>query len=298
MLCWVLVSGCGAGSLHTAARLHANASTRESPPTTHFSAAMLEGKFDEAHLLKKIVDSIKDCVKLCNFNCTEHGITVQAVDDLRVLLVSLLVGSLAFSDYRCDRDITLGIDLELFSKIIKCGNNEDYLTVLAEDSPDSVVAIFEDKKRERVSEYSLKLMDIDSEFLRIDDMQYDSVINMPSAQFAKIVRDLKNLSESLSITVTKDQVKFAAEGETGRGSVMVKPFTDMDNPEELVSVTLENAVDLTFGLKYLNDIIRATALSNSITIKLADKTPALFEYKLDAGGYLRFYLAPKFDEED
>ena len=69
---------------------------------------MLEGKFDESTLLKKIVDSIKDCVKLCNFNCTEHGITVQAVDDSRVLLVSLLVGQTAFSEYRCDRDVTLG----------------------------------------------------------------------------------------------------------------------------------------------------------------------------------------------
>ncbi|OBA22939.1 proliferating cell nuclear antigen [Metschnikowia bicuspidata var. bicuspidata NRRL YB-4993] len=259
---------------------------------------MLEGKIDEAVLLKKIVESIKDCVKLCNFNCTEHGITVQAVDDSRVLLVSLLVGLSAFAEYRCDRDITLGIDLDSFSKIIKCGNNDDYLTLLAEDSPDNVVTIFEDKKRERVSEYSLKLMDIDSEFLRIDDMQYDSVVNMASSEFAKVVRDLKNLSESLNITVTKDAVKFSAEGESGTGSVVLKPFTDIDNPDQSVSVNLENSVDLTFGLKYLSDIIKATSLSNTITIKLADKTPALFEYKLEAGGYLRFYLAPKFDEED
>lgn len=259
---------------------------------------MLEGKFDEAALLKKIVDSIKDSVKLCNFNCTEHGITVQAVDDSRVLLVSLLVGQSAFSEYRCDRDITLGIDLESFSKIIRCGNNEDYLTLLAEDSPDNVMTIFEDKKKERVSEYSLKLMDIDSEFLKIDDMDYDSVINMPSGEFAKIVRDLKNLSESLNIIVTKESVKFSAEGENGTGSVVLKPYTDMDHPDESISVNLENPVDLTFGLKYLNDIIKATSLSGTVTIKLADKTPALFEFKLDAGGYLRFYLAPKFDEED
>ncbi|CAK7902201.1 proliferating cell nuclear antigen [[Candida] anglica] len=259
---------------------------------------MLEGKFDEASLLKKIVDSIKDSVKLCNFNCTEHGITVQAVDDSRVLLVSLLVGQSAFSEYRCDRDITLGIDLESFSKIIKCGNNEDYLTLLAEDSPDNVMTIFEDKKKERVSEYSLKLMDIDSEFLKIDDMDYDTVINMPSAEFAKIVRDLKNLSESLTIIVTKDSVKFTSEGESGTGSVVLKPFTDMDKPEESVKVALSMPVNLTFGLKYLGDIIKATGLSGVITIKLADKTPALFEYKLDAGGYLRFYLAPKFDEDD
>lgn len=259
---------------------------------------MLEGKFDEASLLKKIVDSIKDSVKLCNFNCTEHGLTVQAVDDSRVLLVSLLVGQSAFSEYRCDRDITLGIDLELFSKVLRCGNNEDFLTILAEDKPDSVMTIFEDKKKDRVSEYSLKLMDIDSEFLNIDDMEYDSVITMSSADFAKDVKDLKSMSESLNVVVTKDSIKFGSDGENGSGSIILKPSSDLDHPEQSITVNLENPVDLTFGLKYLNDIIKATSLSSTITIKLADKTPALFEYKLDAGGYLRFYLAPKFDEDD
>lgn len=259
---------------------------------------MLEGKFDQASLLKKIVESIKDSVKLCNFNCTQHGITVQAVDDSRVLLVSLLVGESAFSEYRCDRDVTLGVDLELFSKIIKTANNEDYLTLLAEDSPDSMLTIFEDKKKERISEFSLKLMNIELEFLKIDDMDYDSVITMLSAEFAKIVRDLKNLSESMNIVVTKDSVKFNAEGESGTASVVIKPYTDMDSPDDSVAIHLESPVDLTFGLKYLNDIVKATSLTSTILIKLADKTPALFEYKLDVGGYLRFYLAPKFDEED
>lgn len=259
---------------------------------------MLEGKFDEASLLKKIVDSIKDSVKLCNFNCSEHGITVQAVDDSRVLLVSLLVGETAFSEYRCDREITLGIDLESFSKIIKCGNNEDYLTLLAEDSPDNVMTIFEDKKKERVSEYSLKLMDLDSEFLKIDEMEYDTTITMPSAEFSKIVKDLKNMSESLAIIVTKDSIKFTSEGESGSGSVVLKPYVDMDNVSESIKVDLNAPVNLTFGLKYLGDIIKASALSPVITIKLMDKTPALFEFKLEAGGYLRFYLAPKFDEDE
>lgn len=264
---------------------------------SHITYTMLEAKFDEASLLKKIVDSIKDCVKLCNLNCTEHGITVQAVDDSRVLLVSLLVGSSAFSEYRCDRDVTLGIDMESFSKIIRCAQNDDYLTLVTEDSPDSVLAIFEDKTKERVSEYSLKLMNIDSEFLKIDDMDYDSVVTMPSSDFAKIVRDLKNMSESLAITVTKESVKYTASGDVGEGSVVLKPWNNLDKPEENVTINVDNPVFLNFGLKYLNDIVKATGLASSITIKLADKTPALFEYKLLVGGYLRFYLAPKFGEE-
>ncbi|RCK59395.1 Proliferating cell nuclear antigen [Candida viswanathii] len=257
---------------------------------------MLEGKFEDAALLKKIIEAIKDSVKKCNFNCSEHGITVQAVDDSRVLLVSLLVSVSSFSEYRCDREVTLGVDLESFSKIIKSANNEDYLTLLAEDSPDQLMTILEDKKKDKISEYSLKLIDFDSEFLQIEDMEYDAVIKMPSGDFAKLVRDLKNLSESLRLVVTKDSVKFTADGENGSGSVIVKPYDNGD--ADKVVINLDDPVDLTFGLKYLNDIVKASTLSDFVTIKMADKTPALFEFKMETGGYLRYYLAPKFDDEE
>ncbi|ODQ59442.1 hypothetical protein WICANDRAFT_69788 [Wickerhamomyces anomalus NRRL Y-366-8] len=258
---------------------------------------MLEAKFDEAILFKRIIDAFKDTVQLCNFNCTEHGITVQAVDDSRVLLVSLLVGEDAFQTYRCDRNITLGVDLSSLAKVLKCGNNSDSLTLIAEDSPDSVLVVFEDTVKDRISEYSLKLMDIESDFLNIDDMDYDSVITLPAVDFQKICRDLSQLSDSLTVLVTKDTVKYVANGDIGSGSVIVKPFTDLEKTENSVKVELNKAVNLTFGLKYLLDVIKGTSLSSTITIKLADKTPALFEFKLPSG-YLRFYLAPKFDEEE
>lgn len=222
---------------------------------------------------------------------------MQAVDDSRVLLVSLLVGEDAFANYRCDRNITLGIDLSSLAKVLKCGNNTDSLTLMAEDSPDKVLVMFEDKQKDRISEYSLKLMDIESDFLDIDDMEYDTVIHLPAPDFQKVARDLSQLSDSLTILVTKDTVKFQADGDIGSGSVIVKPHTDLSDPDSSVKVELNKPVNLTFGLKYLLDVIKGSGLSTSITVKLADKTPALFEYKLPSG-YLRFYLAPKFDDEE
>lgn len=213
------------------------------------------------------------------------------------MLVSLLVGEDAFQTYRCDRNITLGVDLSSLAKVLKCGNNSDSLTLIAEDSPDSFLVVFEDTVKDRISEYSLKLMDIESDFLNIDDMDYDSVITLPAVDFQKICRDLSQLSDSLTVLVTKDTVKYVANGDIGSGSVIVKPFTDLEKTENSVKVELNKAVNLTFGLKYLLDVIKGTSLSSTITIKLADKTPALFEFKLPSG-YLRFYLAPKFDEEE
>ena len=49
---------------------------------------------------------------------------------------------------------------------------------------------------ERVSEYELKLMDIDQEHLSIPETDYDATIVMSSAEFQRICRDLMVISES------------------------------------------------------------------------------------------------------
>lgn len=259
---------------------------------------MLEAKFQQSSFFKKIIDGLKDCVQLVNFNCSEKGIAAQAVDDSRVLLVSLAVTPDAFEEYRSDRAVTLGVDLNSLSKILRCSANEDSLTLVAEDSPDNMLVLFEDTKRERISEYSLKLMEIDADFLEVDQIDYDTTINMPSTEFAKIIRDLNQLSDSLNILVTKETIKFTSEGDFGSGSVIVKPRTDVERPEDSVRVELEKPVDLTFGSKYLLDIIKAASLSVSIVVKLSAETPALFHFNLDGAGHLQYFLAPKFNAEE
>lgn len=66
-------------------------------------------------------------------------------------------------------------------------------------------------------------MDIDQEHLGIPDTSYDAEVTMSSGEFQKICRDLTVLGESVKIEVTKEGVRFSAEGEIGAGSVFLKP---------------------------------------------------------------------------
>ena len=56
--------------------------------------------------------------------------------------------------------------------------------------------VFENADSDRLSEYDIKLMDIDQEHLGIPETEYAATITMPSAEFQKICRDLMALSES------------------------------------------------------------------------------------------------------
>ncbi|KAK3208728.1 hypothetical protein GRF29_77g1780485 [Pseudopithomyces chartarum] len=260
---------------------------------------MLEARLAQANVFKKVVDAIKDLVQDCNFDCNDSGIALQAMDNSHVALVSMLLQSGAFEGFRCDRNISLGINLGSLTKVLRAAGPDDILTLKAEDAPDVVNITFETTSQDRISEYDIKLMDIDQEHLGIPETEYAAVITMPATEFQRICRDLSALSESVAIECSKDGVKFSCTGDIGSGSVHLRSTSDVEKPENNVSIEMNEPVSLTFSLKYLVNFCKASGLSTSVKLMLSSEVPLLVEYPLvDGGSHLRFYLAPKIGDDE
>jgi len=259
---------------------------------------MLEARLEQAALLKRVVDAIKDLVQDCNFDCNDSGIALQAMDNSHVALVSMMLKAECFSPFRCDRNIALGVNLTSLTKVLRAAQNEDMLTLKADAAPDVLNLVFENSSNERISEYDLKLMDIDQEHLGIPDTEYAASISMPSAEFKRITTDLSAMSESVTIDATKDGVKFSAQGDIGNGSVTLRQHSDVEKPKESIEIELSEPVSLTFSLKYLVNFCKAASLSETVKVCLSNEVPLLVEYGLAGNSFLRFYLAPKIGDEE
>jgi proliferating cell nuclear antigen len=69
-------------------------------------------------------------------------------------------------------------------------------------------------------------------------------------------------------------------------------------PEEATIVEMQEPVSLTFALRYMNSFTKASSLSEQVTISLSSELPVVVEYKVVEMGYIRFYLAPKIEEDE
>ena len=105
------------------------------------------------------------------------------------------------------------------------------------------------------------------------------------------------LTFTVSIEASKDGVKFSCTGDIGSGSVTIRQHTNVDKPDQDVSIHLSEPVSLTFSLKYLVNFCKATGLSGKVKLCLSQEVPLLVEYGLGGSGYLRFYLAPKVSKQ-
>eukprot|EP00894_Picocystis_sp_ML_P000801 jgi/Pico_ML_1/51318/g2372.t1 len=193
---------------------------------------MFEARLVQGSLLKKVLESVKDLVTDANFDCSATGFSLQAMDSSHVALVSLLLRSEGFEHYRCDRNISMGMNLGNMSKMLKCAGNDDIITLKADDKGDSVTFMFE------------------------------------------------------------------SPSDIGSANVTCRQNTSVDEDQEPTVIDLDEPVALTFAMRYLISFTKATPLSSSVTLSMSKDLPIVVEYRIADMGYVRYYLAPKIDEEE
>jgi proliferating cell nuclear antigen len=266
---------------------------------------MFEAKLGNAGLLKRIIDAVKDLVTDAPFDCSEGGLSLQAMDSSHVALVSLKLEAGGFETYRCDRSQSIGISMTTLAKILKCADSGDTATLKYEEDEDTLEIKFEAAEKERTQECKMKLMDLDAEHLGIPDQDYACTVTMPSHEFQKACRDLSMFTDTLSICATKNGIEFKGKGDAGDHLIRWQQSANADKPKESVIIDLKEAVTCTFAIKYMQHFIKATNLSGQVTLCMSQDIPIVVEYKIfgdpeeqDEIGFLRFYLAPKIEDED
>jgi len=259
---------------------------------------MFEARLVQGNILKKILESVRDLLRQATWDCSDTGIQLQAMDTSHVSLVSINLDSEGFDKFRCERQVSMGMDLDSMAKILRCSSKDDTVVIRAQDQPDKVTFIFESPTQERVSEYEMKLMNIEEEHLGIPDTEYAVVVKMPSAEFQRVVRDLSQFGDSVVISCTKEGIMFSVKGDLGSGNIKLAQTARDDKEEEAVTIEMQEPVTLTFAFRYLNMFTKATSLSSQVILSMSPDIPLMVEYKIAKLGYIRYYLAPKIEDDD
>eukprot|EP01126_Amoeba_proteus_P004872 TRINITY_DN1160_c0_g1_i2.p1 TRINITY_DN1160_c0_g1~~TRINITY_DN1160_c0_g1_i2.p1 ORF type:complete len:259 (-),score=39.06 TRINITY_DN1160_c0_g1_i2:217-993(-) len=257
---------------------------------------MFEATIEKAVILKKIIDALKELVLDAKFECTASGISLQAMDSAHVSLVALILRADGFEKYRCDRSVTLGLNLDSFSRVLKAAGNDDSVTIRAEEDADTVCFTFDSKNK--TTNFELKLLQMDVDSLGLPDTEYESVVKLPAVDFQKICANLGSWGDSVLISTSKKAIKFSVVGDLANGEVVMKQNSSSDDPDSGTTIILHSEVSLTFALQKLSAFTKATPLSSTVTLSLSANLPLSVEYVIQDLGFIRYYLAPKIEDDN
>ncbi|KAG3268665.1 hypothetical protein H1C71_021666 [Ictidomys tridecemlineatus] len=248
---------------------------------------MFEERLVQGSILKKVLEALKDLINEACWDISSGGVNLQSMDSSpyapRASTHTAVIATWPW------------VNLTSMSKILKCAGNEDIITLRAEDNADTLALVFEAPNQEKVSDYEMKLM---LNNFGIPEQEYSCVVKMPSGEFAHICRDLSHTGDAVVISYAKDGVKLSASRELRNGNNKLSQTNNVDKEKEAVIIEMNEPVQLTFALRYLNFFTKATPLSPTVTLSMSADVPLVVEYKIADMGHLKYYLAHKIKDEE
>ena len=253
---------------------------------------------------RTLMTALKDILQETNITFTKHGMRIVNMDKSHTILAHLFLRAEKFEKYICNKEnIVIGVNLFHLFKLINTIDNEDTLTIYIEDQDysDGVVRHlglrFDNGDIRQVRNWKLRLIEPESEVLEQPDVEYDSVINLPSADFQKIIRDLSCISEKLEIQSVGKELIFRCSGQFAEAEVR---RTELDGSMEFVQQEDENAIiQGEFALKNLSYFIKCTNLCPHIEMYLGNGLPLVVKYNVASLGDINLCLVslPQTNED-
>tara|TARA_B100000123_G_C25740338_1_gene433596 strand:- start:1542 stop:2351 length:810 start_codon:yes stop_codon:yes gene_type:complete len=243
---------------------------------------------------RTLMVALKDILSETNITFQKDGIKIVNMDKSQTILVHLHLHADNFEYYRCDKEkIIVGVNMFHLFKLINTIDNDETLSMYIEnqDFHDGIVENlnlkFENKNIKQCKIQQLKLIEPDQEELAIPNVTFSSIINLPSTDFQKIIRDLNNVSDKLEIKSIKNQLIFKCEGPFANVEIV---RSESDGNMDFIQKN-NSVIQGVFSLKNLNYFIKCTNLCNQIEMYLGNDLPLIIKYNVASLGEIKLGLA-------
>ena len=246
---------------------------------------------------RTLMTALKDILLETNITFQKDGIRIINMDKSHTILAHLFLKSENFELYECVHEkIVIGVNMFHLFKLINSIDNDDTLTIYIEkqDYNDGITSHlglkFENGDIKQCKVQKLRLIEPDSEDLAMPSVEFSSIINLPSSDFQKIIRDMSNISEKIEIKSVGNELIFRCSGQFAEAEIT---RAESDGSMEFVKTqNTSTIIQGEFSLKNLGYFIKCTNLCSQIEMYLENDLPFVVKYNVASLGEIKLCLAP------
>jgi len=245
---------------------------------------------------RTLMTALKDILLETNITFEPDGMRIINMDKSHTVLVHLFLAAQNFEFYECKKDkIIIGVNMFHLFKLINTIENEETLTIYIENSDyvDGIVSYltlkYENNEIKQCKTQKLRLIEPDPEELQYPAVTFSSIINLPSTDFQKIIRDLTCISDKLEIKSVGNELIFKCSGQFASAEI------HRAESDGSMSFTLKQdsskVIQGEFSLKNLGYFIKCTNLCQQIEVYLENDLPLVVKYNVASLGEIKLCLA-------
>jgi proliferating cell nuclear antigen len=245
---------------------------------------------------RTLMTALKDILLETNITFEPDGIRIINMDKSHTILAHLHLAAQNFEFYECKKEkIIIGVNMFHLFKLINSIDNDDTLTIYIEnnDYVDGIVSHlalkFENGEIKQCKTQKLRLIEPEPEELHYPDVVFSSIINLPSADFQKIIRDLSCISDKLEIKSVGNELIFKCSGQFASAEIH---RAESDGSMGFIQKQdSSKIIQGEFSLKNLGYFIKCTNLCQQIEMYLENDLPLVIKYNVASLGSIQLCLS-------
>ncbi len=247
---------------------------------------MFKATISDVSLLRDSIDIISQLIGEGVFTLGKNGISLMATDRAMVAVVKFELKKSAFDDYKCDKETSIGINIENLLQILKRAKSTDQITLELGDSNKIKIEM----NGEGVRKFSIPLLDISKgEIPEIDQLDFSSKMMIKTGVVEEGINDADIVSDSVVFETDGKGLTIKTEGDSSSVESRI------DKKSGIVEMTGES-VRSRYALEYLKKMIKAGKISETASLNMGRDFPMKLEFTQPDKVSMSFVLAPRVED--
>lgn len=251
---------------------------------------MFRAILNDPSVLRDSLDAVSALISEGTFELDSDGIKLTAMDPASVSLVMFNLLSTAFVDYKIDKPKKITINIEQLVQILKRSSITDQIFLELDEEKNRLNITM---KGNATRNFSLPLLD-DSQYEKKDkkEFTFPCTVEIEAGIFKQGVKDAAMITDSVVLSAEDKVFSMTGKGDINSTNLQL----NSDSPS-LVSIEHTQAVKSKYSIEYLDKMIKAAKVADSLVIKFGTNYPLQMEYKTLDKLMLTFILAPRVEED-
>jgi proliferating cell nuclear antigen len=259
---------------------------------------VVEIVFHKASFFKRIVESLKGLIDQVSFDCETRGISMQAMDPSHIAVVWLSLPDGVFATYLCSDPLSLSFNVETLTKVLKSAAPKDELAIRTHSQTDDIQIQLNSPNQDRSTRFQLRPIEFDHETVTIPEHSYSATLAISSDQLSHLVKSFVEVSDHVTVRCSSGAISFAVEDSLVEVTTTFVAGVVSQESDDDIEVDVSEPCKVSYALRYLKMMSRSASLAPRVSLSFAPDFPLLVRYELTEGGFMRFYQAPKVDEDE
>lgn len=257
---------------------------------------------EKAEMFKIMMDQLAAINSQINIHFrTDEGFYVQCMDQSQASLCDIKLHPDWFDNYEFEKEVVVGINLEILNKIMACRGKSQTLTMMVgqEEETDKIEIIMDEGKSPDVDKaFEMNTYFFEGELLEIPDVEADIDITVNSSLITNAIEQIAIFGETLQFQCHDDGITLVSK--ENKLFTTMTTMIKMDDVESYSTADEDHTEE--FTMSYFVKMCgfgKVVGKAETVDIKIQKDAPIMLKYIVgDNQGSINVCLAPKIKDDD